>query len=445
MVAETRIKHKRVYNSKTCNENGQGVDMSKFFRRFSSAFRKKRPLSYEEQRQQASSASRKKRLTLAADTQTNKEILYYLAESDPDPKVRKAVVENEAMPMQVSPKLAKDADEDVRLALARRLIGLLPQLSDDMHSQLYAFAVQALGTLALDEVLKIRVALSSTLKDHAYAPPKVANKLARDVEQEVSEPILRFCAALSDEDLIDILRGHPASWAVQAIAARDEVAPDVSEAVIETDDVPGGRVLLENSSADITDDLLQAIVERARNCPEWHGAIAARPNLPSSVALEMADFVDTSVREILMKRDDFDDELAEEVAEIFKRRMAFAFDDDSAEGARDRLKRLIQEDRLNEETLSDAIGMRDYALVNDALAHLAKTNVESVTKVIETQKPRSIVSLCWKAGLSMRMALSVQKDVAHVNHKELLYPKGGTDYPLSEEEMREMLDILGIA
>ena len=418
--------------------------MTEFFETVFGFFTKGDTSAYAKQKKNLRSASTKKRLTLAKSTDTNREILYYLAESDPDPKVRKAVVENESMPVQVTPKLAQDADEDVRLALARRLIELLPELSEDMHSQLYAFAVQSLGTLALDEVLKIRVALSSTLKDHAFTPPKVASKLARDVEQEVSEPILRFCAALSDEDLIDILKGHPASWAVEAIATREEVSEGVSEAVIDTNDVPGGQALIENDGALINEDLLQTIVEKARTCPEWHKPMASRQTLPSSVAVELAEFVDSSVRELLTARDDFDDELADEIAAIFKRRMEFASDDDDAESAHQRIQKLYNEGRLNEETLSDALGMRDYALVNAALAKMAGTDLTTVTKIFETREPKSVVALAWKAGLSMRMALQLQKEVAHVAHQELLYPKGGTDYPLNEDEIEWQLDFLGL-
>ena len=147
---------------------------------------------YDVQKDIAREGSRRKRMSLAQDTQTNKEILYYLAENDPDPKIRQAVAENKSTPVQVSPVLAQDTSTDVRLALAARLVTLLPDISEDDHSQIYAYVVQALGTLALDEVLKIRKALSSTLKDHAQAPPKVAGQLARDVEREVSEPVLRF-------------------------------------------------------------------------------------------------------------------------------------------------------------------------------------------------------------------------------------------------------------
>ncbi|HRQ61737.1 MAG TPA: hypothetical protein PLO23_09560, partial [Alphaproteobacteria bacterium] len=135
--------------------------------------RKPKPKDYEAQKEALTVADIGRRMTLASDDQTSKEILYYLAEKDPSPQVRRAVAENVAMPLHVSPILAADREVDVRLALARRLVELLPDLSGDKHSQLYAYAVQALGTLALDEVLKIRIALSSTLKDHAHTPPKI--------------------------------------------------------------------------------------------------------------------------------------------------------------------------------------------------------------------------------------------------------------------------------
>lgn len=394
------------------------------------------------------SADVKERLTLAADTQTSKEILYYLAEKDPDPEVRKAVAANESMPVQVTPVLASDSDQDVRMALAARLVNLLPELSGDKHSQLYAYAVQSLGTLALDEVLKIRVALSSALKDHAHTPPKVAGKLARDIEREVSEPILRFCAALSDEDLLEILKSHPASWVIQSIAGRKSVSAPVSSAVIDTRDIPGGAALISNDGAVIEESLLQKIVELAREYDEWHKPIAGRKTLPPSVARQLAEFVDASVRDLLMQREDFDEQQSEEIAAIFRRRMDFATSQDQmseqSEPVEKRLSRLISEGALTEETVTDAIAMRDREFVYGALAHMAGTDVETVEKVMELKAPKSVTALAWGAGLSMRTALMLQKDVSYIAPKELIYPKDGTDYPLSEEDLTWQLEFLGI-
>ena len=116
-----------------------------------------------EEKKLASDGSVPDRMKLAKSKETSPDILYYLAEHDEEASVRRAVAGNSSTPLQASSVLSKDSDIDVRLALAERLIHLLPQLSEDKQSQIYTFAVNALGALALDEVLKIRVSVSSAL------------------------------------------------------------------------------------------------------------------------------------------------------------------------------------------------------------------------------------------------------------------------------------------
>lgn len=417
-------------------------DMPNLIKRFFS----KKPKDYTAQKESLQSAAVKERLSLAKNSATNREILYYLAENDPDPKVREAVAKNKSMPVHVSPVLAVDDDQDVRLALAKRLIALLPHLSEDEQSQIYAFAVQALGTLALDEVLKIRVALTSALKDHAHTPPKVAGQLARDVEREVSEPILRFCAALSDEDLLDILKSHPAGWVIEAIACRTEVSEDVSHAVIESENRPGGTELIKNEGANLGESLLQIIVEKARSFPEWQKPIVVRKTLPVSIAKELASFVDASVRDLLVQRGDFGPAETEEIAAIFRRRVDFANKEieEEDEPVEQRLKRVIKEGTLDEDTLMDALAMRDNEFVLAAIAYMGKLTLPDVEKVVGMQAPKPIVALSWHAGMSMRMALQLQKTIGQVQPKEILYPKDGTDYPMTEDELNWQLEFLGL-
>jgi uncharacterized protein (DUF2336 family) len=402
-------------------------------------------LDYEIQKKSVNSKDLKDRITLASHSETSKEILYYLAEKDPSADVRKAVAENSALPLHATPLLARDQDQDVRLALAGRLVDLLPGLSRDKHSQLYAFAVQALGTLALDEVLKVRVALSSTLKDHAHTPPSVAGQLARDVEREVSEPILRFCAALSDDDLLDILKGHPASWAVEAIARRDKVSAPVSVAVIRSNDRTGGAALINNNGADLAEPLLLEIVEKARTYPEWQKPVASRARIPLSIAKALAEFVDSSVRDLLMARSDFAGDVAEEIAAVFRRRVDFASqDDEGGESLKTRIEKIYKEGLLNEQTISDALAMRDRAFVNAAIARILRIDIQDVTKIFEMKAAKPIVALAWSAGFSMRMALQLQKEMGYVPPKELIYPRDGTDYPLTEDDLRWQQDFLGL-
>ena len=416
--------------------------MPNFFTRLFS----RTPKDYSAQKESLQSAKVKERLELARNPKTNQEILYYLAESDPDSKVRQAVAQNKSTPVHISPVLAGDRDVDVRIALAKRLMDLLPDVSHDKQSQLYAFTVQALGTLALDEVLKVRLALSSTLKDHAYTPPKVAGQLARDVEREVSEPILRFCAALSDDDLLDILKNHPDGWVVEAIACRDQVSENVSRAVIDVEDVEGGKALINNENANLTDVVLQVIVEKARQFPEWQKPISIRKSLPAELAKELAEFVEVSVRDLLMLRGDFDPETTQEISEVFRRRLDFAANNpDEDEPVEERLARAIkQEGGLKEERLADALGMRDYDFVAGAIAYLSKNDFITVTKLLNMRAPKAIIALTWSAGLSMRFAFELQKTVGQLQPKEMILPKNGTDYPLSKDEMIWQLEFLGL-
>lgn len=408
---------------------------------------KARKLLEEEEKTLAREGTEKQRVSLAGNSQTSQEILYYLALHDPSAKVRKAVAANPSTPMQASTLLAKDKEQDVRFMLAKRLVKILPELSADMYSQLYAFAVQSLGMLALDEVLKIRKALAETLKDYAQTPPEVAMQLAKDLEREVSEPILRFCVALGDDELIEILKSHPANWAAEAVARRKHVSGRVSEAVINTGNVMAGKYLLYNEGAEITPSLLEMIVERAREHPEWHKPLATRKTLPPLMARKLAAYVDKTVRKILMERSDLDKDMIGEISAIIQRRIEFEEEQKKSIDRSDpmgRAQKLHAAGELSEEVVSDAIAMRDRAFVMAALALRARTTVDNIEKVFDVRAPKSICAVTWRCGYSMRLALKLQQVMGGVRPASLIYPRGGTDYPMTEEELRWQLGVIGI-
>lgn len=396
-------------------------------------------------RERALSDKPAERLKVARKKSTQPELLYYLAENDPDPGVRKAVAKNKSTPVHASSVLARDSNEDVRLALANRLMKLLPDLSRDKQGQIYQFAIQALGTLALDEVLKIRIALSSTLKDHAHAPPKVVGQLARDIEREVSEPVLKFCAALADEDLLDILKTHPAAWAIQAVAGRATLSESLSHGVIERNDMAAGLILLGNKGALMAERTLTSIVEKSKTYPQWQKPIAIRKNLPSALARELVEFVDDKVRDLLLQRTDFDSQTMEEISQIVRRRLDLMDENDTAKVNPDeRARKMAKDKTLTEEVISDALALDDKDFVMAALAVLVKTPRADIEKIMSLNTPKPVIAVAWKAGLSMRMGARLQQELAHVPQKELIYPRGGTDYPLSKAEMKWQLEFFEI-
>lgn len=403
--------------------------------------------SYRKERRIAEYGAGWRRRRLARRSSTHPEILYYLAAHDKDRKVRQALLENGALPLQASTVLASDQDEDIRLALVKRLVSLLPELSHESYSRLYAYAVQSLGLLARDEVLKIRKALSSALQHDAYAPPAVAGLLAKDLEREVSEPVLRFCTAARDEDLLEILKDHPEDWAVEAIARRKKVSGTVSRAVIGVGKWLPGKVLLENEGADIPEDLCFEIIARAYEAPEWQEALARRRSLSQQAAKILIEYADRTVRDILVAREDFDKETLNEISEVFRRRLSFSAKEDTAgikESPKDKALRLYKAGALDEALLTDSLTTMEPAFLYAALSCLSRIEMSLVKKIFDLRAAGPVVALCWRAGLSMRFALQIQKDVLRLPPKELVYPRGGTDYPFSAEEMQGNLVLAGV-
>lgn len=150
-------------------------------------------ITEKDEKKIAETGSEKQRLALAKNERASQEILYYLALHDPSDKVRTAVAADPSTPMQATTLLAKDKSTDVRFNMAKRLVKILPSLDEARYSQLYAFAVQSLGMLALDEVLKIRQRAFGNLERlRQNAARSLPAQLAKDLEREVSEPILRF-------------------------------------------------------------------------------------------------------------------------------------------------------------------------------------------------------------------------------------------------------------
>lgn len=398
------------------------------------------PERYEAEKEKARSKSSKDRLTLAKNPKTHQEILYYLAD-DEDERVRRAVAANPATPVHVSEVLAHDSDTDVKLALIKRLTALLPDLSEDQYANLYAFAAQALGVMALDEVLKVRLALSSALRDELYAPPEVVSQLAKDLERQVSEPILKLCSTVPDEVLIDILQQHPSSWVVEAIASRQDLHADVSGAVIETGETKAGQILIQNKTAQMSDETVDDILRRAPEKPEWHRPLALQSHLPARVIREIILFVDSSIQKLIFERTDMDESVRNELMDTVSRRVNFLIDDKGNQiTAKQKVKMLAKKGELNDEAVKDALALREYDFVYGALAHASQLPQPIVRKMLGMGSAKAVVSVTWKAGFAMRTALEIEKTIGKIQPRDMLYPKNGEEYPLSEKDMQWQID-----
>ena len=256
-------------------------------------------LDYEEQKQLASHQDPAVRMALAARSDVRPEIMYFLAEDESN-QVRRTVAENAAAPRLTFQLLARDSDGEVRGSLAQKVARLAPGLSADEQDKISRGTLEALETLARDQMTRVRAILSDALKDVADAPADVIKTLALDQELEVSGPVLAFSPVLTDEDLVEIIRSGPATGGLNAISKRSEVSETVADAIIGTDDVGAIGDLLGNDSAQIREEALDDLIERSADMDLWQAPLVARPKLPSGAAERLAQFVADNLLKTLM-------------------------------------------------------------------------------------------------------------------------------------------------
>ncbi|AWK88056.1 hypothetical protein DEW08_16495 [Azospirillum thermophilum] len=344
----------------------------------------------------------------------------------------------------VDSRLAGMGDADVRSTLARRLCRLLPGLPADGRDAVTAVTVRALEQLARDHVLRVREALASSIKDVACAPPSVVRQLARDAERTVAEPVLRCCAALTDEDLLAILADGPAGWALAAIARRPHVSAPVSDAIAGTGDAEATGLLLDNSGAVIAEPTLASLIEQAVRRPDWQASLARRPSLPPRLALRLAGFVELSVVELLRGRTDFDESTVAEIAAATRRRVDWVERRAPEETPERRAVRLHREGRLDETAIGDALSWNETGFLRMALALRCGVAPEVVDLVLGAHDAHAVTALVWKAGYSMRCAMQVQARAAGIAPRAMINARAGTGYPIDPDTMARHLARYGI-
>jgi uncharacterized protein (DUF2336 family) len=399
-------------------------------------------LSYDEAKQLAQSVDPDVRRRLAARPDVVPELLYYLAE-DPVPAVRREIASNAAAPAQANLLLASDADETVRSGLAAKIARLAPGLTTEEQDRLRRTTHEALQLLARDQVTRVRQILADALKDVAHAPPEVIRRLARDAELAVSGPVLEFSPVLTDDDLLEIIHSGPASGALSAISRRTEVHALVADAIANTDDAAAIAVLLGNPSAQIREETLDRLIVRAPAHEEWHGPLVHRPHLPARAAARLAHFVADNLVQTLQQRRDLDPETAAAVAAAVRKRLdergppevRQAKPDHAVDKPLEVARKMHDSGILDEPMLANALASNDRDFVMAGLSVRADLPLDLVHKIIVTQSAKGIVSLAWKAGMSMPFAVQLQTRLARLAPADVLGPKRGAGYPLVVEEM----------
>lgn len=386
------------------------------------------------------------RVRLGSGAHTPANVLAGLA-CDPAVTVRAAVAMNPACPPHLDHAISRDADERVRILLARKLAQLAPALSGAEHARACGQMRETLDALAADAALRVRVVIADCVKAMPDAPRELILRLARDTALSVCDPVVRLSPLLTDADLLALLAAPPHPSIASSVASRPGLSATVADAVAAGADGMAIRALLCNHSAVIREATLDALIEQAASNRDWHAPLVRRPLLTPRAMEALAGFVAAQLIEVLMQRADLDPAA---VAELRRRmtaglRPGAAPPVDGEEALLDSLRQLDAAGALNEAALIDAARAGDLRRVAAALAIASGLTLAAVDRAASLRNARGLISLAWKAGFSMRAAMIAQAALGRLGPGTILPAGPGGAFPLTEEEMRWQLEVLAQA
>ncbi len=407
-----------------------------------------RSADYEDAKRVARSGTTAERAALAQRGDMAPELLFYLA-ADRESDVRVAVAANDQTPPQADRLLADDADERVRVALARKIAALAPQLDPNSQDRLQRLTAETLARLVQDAAVQVRAAIADVVKDMPDAPRDLIIALAHDTEIPVAGPVLELSPLLSTEDLLALVHAPPGAETIGAIARRPHLNETVSDAIAQTANSPAITALLRNKSAQIRETTLDALIARASDHVEWHEPLVRRPHLSARAARALAAIVAEHLVHALSTRPDLDPGTAEFLRRQVVKQVAWGSPSVAAHRSDLPLPadafaaagELKTRGRLTEAQLLSAADRGEVRMVAAMLARAADVALSVVERAANLRSAKGLVALCWKAGFSMRAAASVQALLGRLPPNAILTAPPGT-WPLTEEEMRWHLGFL---
>jgi len=251
---------------------------------------------------------------------------------------------------------------------------------------------------------------------------------------------------------MEIIEQGTATDQLSAISRRELVSSNVSDAIVGTDDTQAIADLLSNDSAQIREETLDDLIDRAADIEVWHLPLVQRPSLPPKAPQKLAMFIADSLIESLESRSDLDEETLGEIKKLVKDRL----DDEETEkkpahaGLFDFLegplpmvlvKRLMSSGGLNASVLLSALQAEDHRFVLAGLVSLSELDESVVRRIFAERNPKGIVSLVWKSGLPAYIILQLQQRMARIAPDEVMMPVGEDkakeerDFPMNEKEM----------
>lgn len=289
-------------------------------------------------------------------------------------------------------RLTADPSADNRAAMAAKLAAEFN--GSQLGNRERKIAEDIFRALVQDAEVRVREALSSHLSSAPDIPQDVALALAKDVDS-VALPILEFCEALSDKDLIDIIQaGNPGKQ--EAVAKRGAVTGGVANALIDAGNERAVARLVGNDGAQLDQKALERVMTDYAGSNEIAANMAGRANLPAVVSEKLVNEITHRIQSSLVKKQMAPSSLVKALVKGAQEKATLSLlrdgctTPDELEGLIDHLK---ARGRLTPSLAIEALSEGDLAFFEVATARLAGIPIKNARTLIHEQGRLGIESL----------------------------------------------------
>jgi uncharacterized protein (DUF2336 family) len=387
------------------------------------------------------------RVRQGASASTSPDILRALAD-DPSVTVRASLALNPALPEDVSAILAADTDARVRAILNRKLSVLTPSLTGEARLRMQRDAVANLTAMVADAGRRVRASLAETVKNLPDGPRDTILRLAHDPEVMVCEPVILFSPMLTQEDLVTLIATRPPQSTIVAVAKREGIDATVSDAIVDTANVVAIGALLANPTAQIREATLDSLAAQCEEQTDWQAPLVRRPHLPLRAQRMLAEIVTGHLLATLAARADLDPAVTQTLRSASERaqliRPPEPAADEGSRLAREQALALKEAGKLDDEAILAALRRSAIQEATVMFAVKAEVPIDVIERACALRSAKGIVSLAWKAGLTVQTAVILQVALARLPPNVILRAGRDASFPLSEDEMRWQLAFLDI-
>ncbi len=254
-------------------------------------------------------------------------------------------------------------------------------------------------TLVKDTEVLVREALAAHLKSTPELPHDVALALARDVDS-VALPMLKFSEVLTDDDLIEIVRGREPAKQV-AIAQRTGVSEAVSDALVDTGNEAAVAHLVGNEGAALSEDAFERVIDNYNESTSVADSLARRPNLPPAISERVVSALTERLQAYLVSEHDVSPDIASTlILQARERATATLIDYGSSEAELESLiEQLDRKERLTPSLLLRVLCVGDLNFFERAMSKLTNLPLPNVRVLIHDKGMLGLEPLYTRAAL----------------------------------------------